>query len=235
MGHSAFRLKQFVIHQDRCAMKVGTDGVLLGAWSGQGEHFEHILDVGTGTGLIALMMAQRFPKAKVTGIELDTEAALQARENVNNSAFADRVEIIHSDFFNWTPSQRFDLIVSNPPFYEFAHPTNDPERDMARHGNSFNLSRFLAKCPEMLASSGILAMILPYQVHQNLEFSRNGWHHKRICEVFPAPTKATHRTIFELRQKYSATIHEKITIEKNGRHQYSPEYISLTKDFYLKM
>lgn len=235
MGQSAFRFKQFLLLQDQCAMKVGTDGVLLGAWAGQGEHFERILDVGTGTGLIALMMAQRFPKAQVTGIELDREAALQARENAVNSPFSERVEIGQGDFFDWAPSQRFDLIVSNPPFYEFAHPTNHPERDMARHRHSFNLSRFFAKCPEILSPSGSLAMILPSDIYGKLEISDNGWHPKRICEVFPSPSKISHRTILELQQFPSPTIQEKITIENNGRHQYSPEYIKLTQDFYLKM
>src|SRR6056297_3070564 len=118
MPANVFHFKQFSVHQDRCAMKVGTDGVLLGAWAGTNIQPRKILDVGTGTGLIALMMAQRFPDATIQGLEIEPEAAEQAQENVTRSPFAERVKIEHGDFFNWDTREQYDLIVSNPPFYQ---------------------------------------------------------------------------------------------------------------------
>jgi tRNA1Val (adenine37-N6)-methyltransferase len=130
---TGFKFKQFEIHQDRCAMKVGTDGVLLGAWAPGGKR---ILDVGSGTGLISLMMAQRFPEAQVRGIDMDGEACEEAAENVAASPFADRVEIECCRLQDYHSEESFDAIVSNPPFFLNSLKNPDSKRTMARHTDS---------------------------------------------------------------------------------------------------
>ena len=130
---AGFKFKHFEIHQDRCAMKVGTDGVLLGAWALGGKR---ILDIGSGTGLISLMMAQRYPEAQVVGIDLDAEACAEARENVAASPFADRVNIVDCRLQDYESLEKFDAIVSNPPFFLNSLKNPDSKRSMARHADS---------------------------------------------------------------------------------------------------
>ena len=150
MGSPYFRFKQFTVWHDRCAMKVGTDGVLLGAWAGPGRPGgmsggspQTILDIGTGSGLVALMLAQRFPEAQVTGIDSDAEAAAQARENFAVSPWPQRLRAAHislQEFCRGTAAtaaaRRFDLVVSNPPFYDTTLTSPDPLRTAARHTGS---------------------------------------------------------------------------------------------------
>ena len=155
-----FQFKQFSISHDKCAHKVGTDGVLLGAWAGV-ENPKHILDVGSGSGLIALMLSQRFPNAQVTGIELDTPSAIQAKENADNSPFKGRVEIVKGDFLQFTFAEKFDLIVSNPPFFKGNTSTGKTERDRARHEEHLPQAEFLQKAISILSKQGMLALILP--------------------------------------------------------------------------
>lgn len=137
MPKSSFKFKQFTIFHDKCAMKVGTDGVLLGAWA-PADKAKRILDVGTGTGLIALQLAQRNPHARITAIEIDAAAAGQATENVSHSPWADRVEVICHDFRDYQPENRFDLIVSNPPYFIDALKCPDEQRCTARHAGNLN-------------------------------------------------------------------------------------------------
>ena len=137
MGAPFFKFRQFTIWHDRCAMKVGTDGVLLGAWAGQDRPGE-ILDIGTGSGLIALMLAQRFPQARITGIDCDRDAVMQARENFAGSPWSGRLRAIHTSLQNYchgqeAASERFSLIVSNPPFYDNTLTNPDSRRCTARH------------------------------------------------------------------------------------------------------
>src|SRR5690606_511108 len=127
-----FRFKEFTVYHDRCAHKVGTDGVLLGAWTKAGSP-EHILDIGSGSGVISLMLAQRFPGAKVTGIELDQASYEQSLENIQNSPFRDYIQILQGDFITKALPGKFDLIVSNPPFFKNAMLSGKSERDKARH------------------------------------------------------------------------------------------------------
>ena len=132
MANSYFRFKQFTIHQEKCAMKVGTDGCLLGAWVDLSQS-QRILDVGCGSGLIAIMTAQRCTNVTITGIEIDNEAASQATENAESSPWAERIEIICEDFLKFTPEQQFDTIVSNPPYFSNSLKCPNDKRNKARH------------------------------------------------------------------------------------------------------
>ncbi|MDD3077376.1 MAG: methyltransferase, partial [Proteiniphilum sp.] len=158
------------MHHDRCAMKVGTDGVLLGAWANAGRG-KMILDVGTGTGLIALMMAQRYPGAAIRAIDIDRDAVAQARENVDDSPFADRMTVEQDDFRHYASAcaEKFDLIVSNPPWFNRALLPPDAQRKTARHSISLTLTELLLSAANCLSPEGVLALILPYDQQKELE------------------------------------------------------------------
>lgn len=231
MSSADFRFKQFSIQQDQCAMKVGTDGVLLGAWAGKDQSPKTILDVGTGTGLIALMLAQRFPTAKIEALEIDRNAAEQAKQNVIRSPFHERVNIHHSDFFEWNNAQKFDLVVCNPPFYATAHPAKSVERSIARHGQKFQIREFLNKLSAHLTEDGTLAMILPTSVFESIDDAE--WHLSRLCRVFPNPHKPHHRVMAEWQLNPVSAKEEEVTIEREKRHDYNATYRALTREFYL--
>ncbi len=231
MSKAVFRFKQFSIRHDRCAMKVGTDGVLLGAWAGSGK-LRNILDVGTGSGLIALMMAQRFPEAQITALEIDKEAATQAAENADQSPFKDRIRIHAADFFTWNSEKKFDLIVCNPPFYEHSYPAKSSARSVARHGHSFNIPQFQEVASKLLSIDGTLSLIVPENVFDSISAFPD-LHLHRICSVFPNPEKKAHRIMAEWRRFSGTIVKERIVLEQTERHQYDPSYMALTKDFYL--
>ena len=191
-----FQFKQLTVHQDRCGMKVGTDGVLLGAWAEGGKH---ILDIGTGTGLIALMLAQRCPEAEITGVELDEQASLQAQENVTMSAFALQVKIENMPIQQFSKQQllhsHFNAIVSNPPFYHSLKSKSN-ERTMARHTETLTF--------------------------------------KELVMVKTVETKKPKRCLISfVKQKPLRFKTEEVTI-KNAEGEYTPWYVQLTGDFYLK-
>ena len=181
MGAPFFKFRQFTVWHDRCAMKVGTDGVLLGAWAGQDRPGE-ILDIGTGSGLIALMLAQRFPKARITGIDCDKDAAMQAKENFTGSPWADRLRTVHIGLQGFcrdtvTAAERFDLIVSNPPFYDNTLTNPDSRRCTARHTGGLPHDELLLLSAGLLTDSGVFSLIVPSeserstspaQAHQSL-------------------------------------------------------------------
>lgn len=234
MASSIFRFKQFSIHQDRCAMKVGTDGVLLGAWCGQKEQPQRILDIGTGTGTIALMVAQRFPNASVTALEIDPRAAQQAAENASKSPFADRIEVVQANIFDWQANRTFDLIVCNPPYYPNGPQSATPERTTARHAGSFSINTLLEKAVELSHSNSTLSLVLPQHLYCENDFAARGWYAKRTCFVRPNRQKLPHRILSDCGPKVSKRNISDLIIEEGGRHQYSAEYRQLTNDFYLK-
>ncbi len=160
MGKSWFQFQQFRIDQDRCAMKISTDAVLLGALA-QSEKPSYILDIGSGTGVIALMLAQRFENAKVVGVELDEQAAIQAGENFSNSKFATRLTLNHNRIQEFDSSHQFDLIVSNPPYFTAHLKSKNAERNQALHTDTLSFEDLLDQVIRFLAHSGKFWLILP--------------------------------------------------------------------------
>ena len=138
MANEYFNFKRFTVHQDKCAMKVGTDGTLLGAWAQAPQEPCRILDIGTGTGLIALMMAQRYPNASIVGIDIDPAAVAQARDNVTASPFADRISIYEADICHFDENATFDSVICNPPFFTGDLICPDKQRAVARHAISLS-------------------------------------------------------------------------------------------------
>ncbi len=235
MPNDYFKFKQFTIHQDKCAMKVGTDGVLLGAWANC-ENAKNILDIGTGTGLIALMLAQR-SKTNIDAIEIDEVACRQAKENVGNSLWRERIEIINKSFQNFSKStnNKYDLIVSNPPYFQNSLFAPDKKRTDARHNSNLELEDIIDGAKKLLDEEGILSLILPY-LEGNMVILKSfekGLYCIRQTKVLPKPNREPKRLLLEFMKIKKPLIEQEIIIELNKRHEYSEAYKNLTKDFYL--
>ena len=236
---SKFQFKQFTIEQDRCAMKIGTDGVLLGAWAPVEQNPFSILDIGTGTGIIALMLAQRSTAQQIDALEIDEQAYEQATDNFENSPWNDRLFCFHAglDEFMEEPEDEYDLIVSNPPFYAEDYKTNNDQRDLARFQDALPFEDLIEAADLLLSENGILAVIIPFKEEDRFlaiakEFEL---YPTRITRVKGTPTAEIKRSLLALsRNKTTLFSIDELTIEI-GRHEYTPEYIALTQDFYLKM
>jgi len=233
---SAFQFKQFQVRQDQCAMKVGTDGVLLGAWAGLTQA-SSILDIGTGTGLMALMSAQRNENCNVKALEIDTGAALQARENVENSPFANRVEVIHADVLAYETEETFDFIICNPPFFNGSYKPGAQARTLARHQESLTLRSLMEVSKRLGSVHHILALVFPRHSfnEQRHLIDEVGYSIKRICYVKPNPSKPAHRVLIELALPHVSQLEETELSIELSRHIYTEEYKALCRDFYLAM
>ena len=236
MRGKGFTFKQFHIDHSRCAMKVGTDGTLLGAWATLPSDGS-ILDIGTGTGLIAIMAAQRSFGSKITAIDIDEDCVLQARENVAASPWPDHIEVIHSALQDFSPAQKFDCIISNPPYFIDSQLSPDAARSTARHTATLPFDELVSGVKRLLADDGRFSLILPPPEMERFRSAARGeLFAVRECHVWSTPTSAVRRIMAELQSEppTELPITEKIIIEDNGRHQYSDEYRRLTRDFYLK-
>lgn len=232
-----FHFKQFSIRQDHAAMKVGTDAVLLGAWVSHSKA-KNILDIGCGTGLLTLMMAQRFENSFITGIEIDPDAMLDAKYNIDNSEWGDRIQLINESISNFTLDSKVDLIITNPPFFPYDTLAPDQKRALARSGSGYSFIDWLRISSSLVEVNGKIAFILPIDYWQNIEKDvvELGFSIYRRCNVKPTPQKDVHRVMIELQQEEcTSTIIEELTIENNKRHDYTSDYIALTHSFYLKM
>jgi tRNA1Val (adenine37-N6)-methyltransferase len=234
MSKTVFRFKQFEVSQEKSAMKIGTDGVLLGAWA-NAENSKRILDIGTGTGLISLMLAQRFPSANISGLEIDKNAAEEAKFNFTYSPFAKRLTLFESSLQNFDSDEKFDFIVSNPPFFDFTHPENSA-RNTARQQTDLTLKELLVHSNRLLSENGKSTYIIPYDKEDEfVSFAANlGLYPNKITRVKGnAQTTIKRSLILFSRKKTDLEIDELIIeIERNV---YTEEYIQLTRDFYLKM
>lgn len=239
MANDYFSFKQFTIHQDRCAMKVGTDGVLLGVLvptidSGR------ILDIGTGTGLVGIMLSQRCPQAMVTGVELDANAAKQAEENATSTGW--KIKIINKSIqdFSSQCEEKFDLIVSNPPYFINSLKAPEKNRNTARHTDELSFEELIESAEKLLSEEGKFSVIIPYSEEENFIGIAN----KRnlIAEssvrIIPKVGKDPKRSVITFcrcKNKINCNINvTELVIEKEERHCYSDEFKKLTADFYLK-
>lgn len=237
MSNQWFKFKQFIIYHNNAAMKVGTDGVLLGAWArltiGNGK----ILDIGTGSGLIALMMAQKYHKAEITAIDIDVSAYNQAIANVSNSLWTDRIKLILSSFqdFNKKSQDKYDLILTNPPFFENSGNTSFSERKIARQKVYFSNTELLLCAKNLLKPEGHFTLILPYIQKSDFisDAKQYGLFPSRMLNIKPKPDKEFHRILIEFSFSKTTLKESELCIELYERHQYSEKYIELTKDFYL--
>ncbi len=235
MAKDCFSFKQFSVHQDRCAMKVGTDGTLLGAWAHAPEGRCRILDIGTGTGLIALMMAQRYPQAEVFGVDIVAEACGQAEENVNNSPFKNRVHIVNSDIMDFRSKELFDAIVSNPPFFINSLICPDNNRTIARHSESLNYKDLFKHACRLLNNDGKCSLVVPVESMANIEseVALSGLFLSRKCAIKTTPKKNPKRVLLEFQRYPSDNIELSEEVLETSPNVRSEWYSNLTKDFYL--
>lgn len=231
---STFRFKQFAVKNKNSAMKVGTDGVLLGAWCGI-DGVRRALDVGTGTGLIALMLAQRNPSVHVTAVDIVREAVDEAKENVGNSPWNDRIDVVCGDF-NTFPSgdsafDPYDLIVSNPPFYKADVKSPDYARKMARHGDGLDYRSLIGRCVDgLLAPCGRLSMILPAEYDADVTFEAE-MSRLRIVRKISVFTKKASAVPSRILWELSADAMR--PAEYGELRIGSDDYNKLTEPFYL--
>lgn len=236
MSNSYFQFKYFTVWHDRCAMKVGTDGVLLGAWIPYGS-YQCALDVGAGTGLISLQLAQRMPDVRITAVEIDAEAAQQARENVLRSPWGDRIEVVCQDFGGFEPAEKYDLIVSNPPFFVDALKCPDRHRSLARHTvGRLNYDSLLRRASSLLRPEGKVCLIVPFGQEKSVEDI--GWLHKlypsRRVRVYTKAGKPCKRVLLQLEFRFGQCVEETLCLmEPDG--SFTQAYKDLVEPFYLKM
>jgi len=238
MSTKPFQFKQFVIEQDQCMMKIGTDGVLLGAWIDV-SNSKSILDIGTGTGVIAIMAAQRTEDAIIHGVEIDEAAFVQAQSNMNKTPWKDRLTPFHQSIQDFTreSTHKYDLIVSNPPFFSGGTLSDNLSRNEVRHTVKLPNGELLNCARRLLAPGGCLAVILPYI--EGLRFQEQaesyGFYCNKITEVHPKAGKPVERLLLEFSMVQKDLVKEELIIQFDKRNDYTEDYITLTKEFYLNM
>ncbi len=240
-----FKFKEFAVHQDQCAMKIGTDGVLLGSWASIGDQTFSILDIGAGTGVIALMLAQRSRADTIEAIELDEAAFQQCTENFEDSIWADRLFCFHAGFDEFVAEytdenledfELYDLIVSNPPFYKEEVASAHMARDLARQYLSLPFEELVSGVGKLLSSNGVFSTIIPYKEETSFIAlaKKSNLFPLRITRVRGNKDAEIKRSLLEFSFANCSPIVDELTIEIE-RNRYTPEYIELTKAFYLKM
>lgn len=231
-----FTFKQFFVAHDRCAMKVGTDGVLLGAWAPVAG-VKRILDVGCGSGLIALMLAQRTADSVIIdAVELEASAAEQARENIAASPWPARITVHHQDFVRWSEQcdKRYSLIVSNPPFFVPGMASRSVERDTARSTATLDHAALLRGAAQLIEEDGLFCVVLPVDAGEALlHIAReDGWHLRFRMDVVPYAHRPPNRLVLGLSPLPEEALFERLAIRDEDK-SYSADWLSLVKDFYL--
>ena len=217
-------------------MKVGTDGTLLGAWANAPVEPCRILDIGTGTGLVALMMAQRYPQSQVIGIDIDRDAAIQAQENVAASPFSDRVKIINADAVKIEDKEGFDSIVCNPPYFVDSLTCPQDQRTLARHTITLTYEQLMRTAYKLLKNDGMFSIVVPTENNDAIESAAAlaGFMISRICMIKTTPNKLPKRQLIEFRKNRIDKIDFCEEILEIFPNQRSDWYYELTRDFYIK-
>lgn len=237
MPNNYFKFKQFTVYQDKSAMKVGTDGVLLGAWANLSDA-KNVLDIGTGTGLISLMINQRLSaNVIIDAIDIDEDAIVQAKENIEKAG-AGNINCIRQSLQSFAENcnRKYDLVISNPPYFSSSLHSPDKQRTMARHTDTLPIEILIGLSARLITDTGKFAIIYPYTGKELLISitTDTGLYVSRITDVYPTPQSDPKRILLELSKIETAVQHNQLIIETK-RHVYSDEYIALTRDFYLKM
>ena len=246
---SIFQFKKFSVKQDNSSMKVGTDAVLLGCWTQLRQIDKQLLEVGTGCGVISLIIAQRYNFVNIDAIDIDKASILDAKDNFNYSPWNNRLSAINDSLQTYNSDKQYDIIVSNPPYFNNSLQCPNNQRSVARHTNTLSYNDLLSYSHKLLSTNGIFSVILPFEEGKEFINLAKQYHFSvnRITKVYPTPTSIPKRLLIELQknenilgtEKYinqseKAYIEDILTIEIS-RHNYTEEYIGLTKEFYLKM
>jgi len=235
MPNNYFQFKQFTIQQDKCAMKVCTDACVFGAWFARKDlHAKSILDIGSGTGLLMLMLAQNHP-SNFLGIEIDSIGFQQLKENISNSKWSERIELVEGDVRNFSSEGKFDFIISNPPFYENSLTSPSAGYNLARHSSHLTLEELLSTVNLNLSQSGSFGLLLPY--HRSKEFERiakeNNFQVVEKVSMRQSPRHNYFRSIYHCSRTHAENISEKEMVIQTERGEYTEEFIELLKDYYL--
>ncbi|MES2567297.1 MAG: methyltransferase [Bacteroidota bacterium] len=236
MPNTSFAFKQFTINQDKCAMKVGTDAVLLGSWVVPNGS-RHILDIGTGTGIIALMLAQK-TEAHIDAIDIDENAFVQAQQNVSESKFSDRITVMHTTLQEYAriATSKYDLIVTNPPYFEQSLKSSDEHRSFARHADVLPFEELLDGAIKLLDTKGKFCLILPTLEAEKFRIlaQKKGLFLSKLLRVKSNLKKDNDkRYIMQFEFTPTEFSEKTIAIEEEERHQYTSDYKELTKDYYV--
>lgn len=239
MPNNYFQFKQFTIQQDKCAMKVCTDACLFGAFvaneiqANEQDAIKNILDIGTGTGLLSLMLAQKL-NAAIDTVEIDTPAFEQAKENIAQSLYKEKVEIFNADIAQFRTEKKYDYIISNPPFFEADLKSGNEKKNAAKHDTALTLQELLHNADRLLSTTGFFAVLLPY--HRSNYFEEEAeklnFHLNKKISVKQTQKHGYFRTILIFSRKSAISLQEKISI-KNDDEKYTDEFITLLKDYYL--
>jgi tRNA1Val (adenine37-N6)-methyltransferase len=233
-----FQFKEFTVNQDKCAMKIGTDSVLLGAWTSIEHNQVSVLDIGAGTGVLSLMIAQRRAAQNIDALEIDADAYEQCSENFENSLWADRLFCYHASLLEFVEEieDKYDLIICNPPFYSENYKTNNDARDLARFNDAMPFEHLIYAVANLLSEEGVFSVVIPYKEEASFIdlASKAGLFLNRSLHVKGNPDSEIKRSLLEFSFKENEIETSELIIE-TARHQYTEEYINLTKDFYLKM
>ncbi len=243
MGKSQNRkmvFKRFTVHDDNCAMKIGTDALVLGAIADHSNP-KHILDVGSGSGVVALMLAQRFESSEVVGVELNEEAFTQATENFRSSPFSNRVSAINSSFQNWSSLEKnhgtIDLLVSNPPFFNGTSKSPIEARNMARHDRYLKIHDLFSGAQNVLKDGGVAVVVWPVEREGELleKAEETGFYINKRIEIRPTENHDAVRIIAQFSTLNSTKIEEEIVLEKGvgDNREFTSEYLVLMKGFFL--
>lgn len=236
MPNHYFKFKQFTIYHDRCAMKVGTDGVLLGAWTNV-ENVKNTLDIGTGSGLIALMLAQKNKSILIDAIDIDSDAVEQARENVMASPFSSQIRCLNTSLQEYISicDQKYDLIVSNPPYFEQSLKSPKENRSMARHADSLSVDELIKISSKLLTPDGRLSVIYPFE-YKDFLLQQHSLFVNRVANIYPVLGSLPKRVLVEFsKSKQQYPFEETDLLIEKERHVYSDQFVSLAKDYYLKL
>ena len=234
MKKPLFRFKQFDVAHDQCAMKVNTDGVLLGAWA-EVNDAKSILDIGTGTGVIALMLAQRNSEAIIDAIDIDKDACKQARENFKQSKWSEQLNVFHSPLQGFTPGKKYDAIISNPPYFIDDFKTGNPQKDIAKHSVALSYGQLIVGISQLLSEEGKVFLVLPSFQYSKIETiaGRENLFITKAAEVIAVEGKPPYLLLVQLERSKKQFSKERVTIQ-NSDGNFTDEYKLLTKEFYLK-
>lgn len=229
-----FKFKQFTIEQELCAMKVGTDGVLIGAWGAVGE--TRLLDIGCGSGLLAIMAAQRSENLLIDAIDIEESAIKQSLINVDACPWRHRIAIHHTSLQNFKPGYQFDFILSNPPYFINSLKEGCDARAIARHSNTLSYRDLAENVERLLSEDGLFSVIFPY-LEANIfivEAANYSLYCVKRLDIKGTPSRATKRSMLQFSRKRKEMTNDELIIEDGGRHGYTQKYRDLTKEFYIK-
>jgi tRNA1Val (adenine37-N6)-methyltransferase len=231
-----FQFKQFTIRQERATLKVSTDSCLLGAWFAQHlKHQSHILDIGSGTGLLVLMLAQKHAESNIDGIEIDENCFVESQENIKTSPWANQCTVFNGDARTYLFPRQYDFIITNPPFYEQQLESADKKNNLAKHSSHLGLKELVAIIKTQLLPTGEFGILLPFSRLQEIEeiSTANGFYLQEKVLVQQTPTHPYFRVILRFAQSPSTQICHTLVIKENN--EYTPPFVDLLRDYYLKL